>query len=285
VSLSPDPTTITRNISDSILTITLNRPDKLNALNPTMVGELIESFKWADADDDIRAVVVTGAGRGFCAGFELASEGPAFEAGPASADPLTWRDFGGRVALAVHTCRKPVVAAVNGAAAGFGATFTLPMDARLASANARFGFVFTRMGIVPEACSSWFLPRIVGMSQALDWMNSGRLFSSEEALRGGLVRSVHPPEELLPATYAYVKDLIDRTAPVAVAATRRMLWQMSSASGPFEAHLLESRIGARLSRSADAEEGGRAFFEKRAPKFGMKVSAELEGLFEGPPSE
>lgn len=281
MALHEPTTTIARELADAILTVTLNRPDKLNALNAAMVAELIDTFEAADRADEVRAVVVTGAGRAFCAGLELSGGASAFEAGPGDADPATWRDLGGRVALAVHACRKPVVAAVNGAAAGFGATFTLPMDARLASDTARFGFVFTRVGVVPEACSTWFLPRLVGMPRALDWMTSGRLFPAAEALRGGLVRSVHPPEELLPATYAYVHELIDRTAPVAVACSRRMLWQMAAAGDPFEAHLLESWLGARLSRSPDADEGGRAFLEKRPAQFAMKVSTDVEALFAG----
>jgi enoyl-CoA hydratase/carnithine racemase len=280
VALNPEPTTIIRALDGSILTITLNRPEKLNALNATMVDELIESFRWADQADEVRAIVVTGAGRGFCAGLELSSGPAAFEAGPGDADPATWRDLGGRVALEVFNCRKPVVAAVNGAAAGFGATFTLPMDARLASTTARFGFVFTRRGVLPEACSSWFLPRVVGMPQALDWMTSGRLFAADEALAGGLVRSVHPGEELLAAAYSYCHELIDQTAPLAVACTRRLLWRMVAADHPLEAHLLESRLGALMSRSPDAEEGGRSFFEKRPPRFAMKVSEDFPAILD-----
>jgi enoyl-CoA hydratase/carnithine racemase len=271
-------TTIRHELADSILTITLDRPKVLNALNTTMKDELLDSIERADRDDAVRVVVVTGAGRGFCSGLELSSGDSPFGEAVDAVAPEDFRDLGGQIALAIFRCRKPWIAAVNGPAAGFGATVTLPMDFRIASSAARFGFVFTRRGVVLEACSSWFLPRVVGMPQALEWTITGRLFGADEALRGGLVRGVHAPEELLPAAYELAGEIATATSPVAVAVSRRMLWAMEAPADPSAAHVLESRIGAVLSRSADSAEGGRAFMEKRPPRFTMSVNADFDRI-------
>lgn len=279
--------TITTEIKDRILTITLNRPDKLNAFNATMQRELIEAFKAADANDDVRVVIVTGAGRGFCAGADLSSGGDTFDRdarrGPVKrnadgtvdySDPNV-RDGGGQVTLQIFKCVKPVIAAVNGAAVGIGVTMQLPMDIRIASEDARFGFVFSRRGIVPEAASSWFLPRLVGISQALEWTYSGRVFSAQEALAGRLVSKVVPPAELIPTARAIAKDIVDNTAPVSVALIRQMMWRMLGADDPMEAHKIDSRGIYERGRSADVKEGVVSFLEKRPAKFGDKVSADM----------
>ena len=219
-------------VADHVLTITLNRPDRLNAFTPTMGRELIEAFDQADADDDVRAIIVTGEGRGFCAGADLAGGGETFDwRDRQEADEIP-RDGGGRVTLRIYESTKPVIAAINGPAVGVGITMTLPMDIRLAAEGAKIGFVFTRRGIVPEACSSWFLPRIVGISQAMEWVATGRVFSAEEALAGGLVRSVHPEGELLGAAQALAREIADNAAPVSVALARRLLWTMLGAEPP-----------------------------------------------------
>src|SRR3954464_12031370 len=211
-------------VADSVLTITLDRPDRLNAFIPTMLGELLDAFDRADAGDDVRAVVVTGEGRAFCAGADLEAGGSTFDYRERGVEDDVPRDGGGRVTLRIFDSTKPVIAAINGAAVGVGITMTLPMDVRLLPAGAKIGFVFTRRGIVPEAASSWFLPRIVGISQAMEWAATGRVFDAEEALPGRLVRSVHPPGELLDAAYALAREIADNTAPVSVALARRMMW-------------------------------------------------------------
>jgi enoyl-CoA hydratase/carnithine racemase len=266
-------------VHDGVLTVTLHRPDRLNAFTETMMRELIEAFDRADADDDVRAVVVTGAGRAFCAGADLGAGGATFDAaerGGASAAE-EHRDGGGRVALRIFESRKPVIAAINGAAVGVGITMTLPMDVRLIAAGAKVGFVFARRGIVPEACSSWFLPRIVGISQAMEWVATGRVFDAEEAHAGRLVRSVHPAEEVLGAARSLAREIADHTAPVSVAMARRLLWDMLGASHPHDAHLADSRAIFERGRSADAHEGVTAFLEKRTAVFPDKVSSSLPG--------
>lgn len=270
---------ISTQVDEGILTITLDRPDKLNAFTGRMMFELLDAFDRADADDDVRVVVVTGAGRGFCAGADLSAGGSTFDVGARGADVGAGadeegvnRDGGGRVSLRIFACTKPVIAAVNGPAVGVGATMTLPMDIRLASASARFGFVFTRRGVVPEACSSWFLPRVVGIAQAQEWVMTGRVFDAEEALRGGLVRSIHPPDELLPAAYAIAREVVENTAPVSVALSRQMLWRMLGADHPMEAHKIDSRGIVSRGASDDAREGVTSFLEKRPAAFPMRVS-------------
>jgi enoyl-CoA hydratase/carnithine racemase len=277
-------TQIAFDLSDHIATITLNRPDKLNAFTGTMMNEMIEAFDETDANDDVRAVIVTGAGRGFCAGADLSSGGETFSRGgggePAGAQQVP-RDGGGLVTLRIFESKKPVIAAINGPAVGVGVTMTLPMDIRLASSAAKIGFVFARRGIVPEACSSWFLPRVVGISQAAEWVFTGRVFGAEEALSGGLVRSVHEPDELLPAARAIAAEIAENTAPVSVALSRLMLWRMLGASHPMDAHMVDSRAIAARGASADAREGVVSFLEKRAAVFPVRVSDGLPDIFPG----
>ena len=266
-------------VADHVLTITLNRPDRLNAFTPTMGRELIEAFDLADADDDVRAIIVTGEGRGFCAGADLAGGGETFDwRDRQEADEIP-RDGGGRVTLRIYESTKPVIAAINGPAVGVGITMTLPMDIRLAAEGAKIGFVFTRRGIVPEACSSWFLPRIVGISQAMEWVATGRVFSAEEAHAGGLVRSVHPEGELLGAAQALAHEIADNTAPVSVALARRMLWTMLGADHPMEAHRADSRAMFARGQSDDAREGVTSFLEKREAQFTDRVSDGLPEIF------
>jgi enoyl-CoA hydratase/carnithine racemase len=271
-----DYTDIRYEVDEGIATVTLNRPGKLNAFTRAMRGELIDAFSRADADDGVRAVIVTGAGRAFCAGADLSAGGSTFDY--AKRDGLTeqtHRDGGGQVTLRIFEMRKPVIAAVNGPAVGIGATMQLPMDVRIASSEARFGFVFTRRGIVPEACSSWFLPRVVGIGQALEWTLTGRVFGADEALAGGLVQRVVAPQDLLPAARSLAREIADHTAPVAVALARQMMWRMLGADHPMEAHKVDSRGVFHLGRSPDVAEGIAAFREKRAPHFGMRVSRDL----------
>lgn len=282
MSPSPDFTQIVYEVSDHVATITLNRPDQLNAFTGVMMREMIAAFDLIDADDEVRVVIVTGAGRGFCAGADLSSGGETFSRGGSDEIPEDVgvpRDGGGLVSLRIFECKKPVIAAINGPAVGVGVTMTLPMDIRLASENARFGFVFARRGIVPEACSSWFLPRLVGISQATEWCYTGRVFPAAEALAGGLVRSVHAPEDLLPAARAIAAEIAENTAPVSVALTRQMLWRMLGASHPMEAHRADSRGILERGRSADAKEGVVSFLEKRPPAFPVKVSDGLPDIF------
>jgi enoyl-CoA hydratase/carnithine racemase len=266
-------------VEDHVLTITLNRPERLNAFTPTMGRELIEAFDAADADDDVRAIVVTGAGRGFCAGADLERGGSTFDWSERhAAGEEVPRDGGGRISLRIFDCLKPVIAAINGPAVGVGITMTLPMDVRLAAAGAKIGFVFARRGIVPEACSSWFLPRIAGISQAMEWVATGRVFSAEEALAGGLVRSVHAPEDVLGAARDLAREIAGNSAPVSVALARRMMWTMLGASHPMEAHRADSRAMFARGRSADAIEGVTSFLEKRDPNFTDRVSDGLPDI-------
>jgi enoyl-CoA hydratase/carnithine racemase len=275
-----DYTDIRYEVADRIATITLHRPDKLNAFTRLMRDELIAAFDRADADDGVRAVIVTGAGRAFCAGADLSSGKTTFNyAKRDDATPEDHRDGGGRVSLRIYESKKPVIAAVNGAAVGVGVTMTLPMDIRIASSTAKFGFVFARRGIVPEACSSWFLPKVVGMSRALEWVLSGRVFGAEEALAGGLVSRVVPPEELLPAAQAIAREIADHTSAVSVALARQMLWRMAGADHPMEAHKVDSRGIFAMGASPDVEEGIAAFKEKRAPRFGMKASTDMPAFY------
>jgi enoyl-CoA hydratase/carnithine racemase len=266
-------------LADHVLTVTLNRPDRLNAFTPRMGRELIEAFDHADADDGVRAVIVTGEGRGFCAGADLGGGGDTFDWRDRQAADEIPRDGGGQVALRIFDLRKPVIAAINGPAVGVGITMTLPMDIRLAVEGAKIGFVFTRRGIVPEASSSWFLPRIVGISQAMEWVASGRVFSAEEALAGGLVRSVHPPGELMEAARALAGEISEHAAPASVAISRRLLWRMLGADHPMAAHRADSRAMFARGQSDDAREGVTAFLEKRAPEFTDRVSDGLPELF------
>jgi enoyl-CoA hydratase/carnithine racemase len=263
---------ITTELSDNVLTITLNRPERLNAFTATMGDELRTAFDAADADDEVRAVIVTGAGRGFCAGADLERGSDTFMRSEHE-DPVSIpRDGGGRLTLRIFECTKPVIAAINGPAVGIGATMTLPMDIRLASETARIGFVFSRRGIVPEACSSWFLPRVVGISRAMEWVATGRVFDAQEALAGGLVRSVHPAGELLDAAGALAREIADNAAPVSVALARMMMWRMLGAEHPMVAHRADSRGMYYRGRSADAAEGITSFLEKRPAQFPDRVS-------------
>jgi enoyl-CoA hydratase/carnithine racemase len=274
-------TQITYEVADRIATITLNRPEQLNAFTNTMMREVIDAFDRVDADDEVRVVIVTGAGRGFCAGADLSGGGETFSGGGSDVqtDAGVPRDGGGLVTLRIFECTKPVIAAINGPAVGVGVTMTLPMDIRLASDGAKFGFVFARRGIVPEACSSWFLPRLVGISQAAEWCYTGRVFPAGEALAGGLVRSVHAPDELLPAARAIAAEIAENTSPVSVALTRQMLWRMLGAAHPMEAHRVDSRGIKERGRSADSREGVLSFLEKRPPNFPVKVSDGLPDIF------
>jgi len=281
-----DYTQIIYEVSDHIATVKLNRPDQLNAFTNTMMREVLDAFDRVDADDDVRVVIVTGAGRGFCAGADLSGGGETFSRGGSDeipADVGIPRDGGGLVSLRIFDCKKPVIGAINGAAVGVGVTMTLPMDIRLASEHAKFGFVFARRGIVPEACSSWFLPRLVGISQAAEWCYSGRVFPASEALAGRLVRSVHPADELLPAARAIATEIAENTSAVSVALTRQMLWRMLGADHPMEAHKVDSRGILARGSAADAREGVVSFLEKRAPQFPNTVSADLPDIF--PPHE
>ncbi len=268
-------------VADQVLTITLNRPDRLNAFTATMGRELIEAFDQADAEDDVRAVIVTGEGRGFCAGADLGSGGDTFDWRSLQEGDDVPRDTGGQVSLRIFASTKPVIAAINGPAVGVGITMTLPMDVRLAADDARMGFVFTRRGIVPEACSSWFLPRVVGISRAMEWSATGRVFPAQEALEAGLVRSLHPAGELLEAANALAREIADNTAPVSVAVARRLMWTMLGADHPMAAHRADSRGMFARGQSADAREGIASFLEKRAACFPDRVSEGLPDVFAG----
>lgn len=284
--------TLDYRINDRILTITLNRPDKLNAFTVTMANELIDAFNRASADDDVGAIIVTGAGRAFCAGMDLSVGGNVFgldESMSPDLDELEQRfedpdmisgvrDTGGRVSLAIYQCNKPVIGAINGVAVGVGATMTLAMDVRLMADNARMGFVFGKIGIVPEACSTWFLPRLVGISQALDWVYTGELINSESALQAGLVKSVVPAAELLAAAETLARSYITNRSPVGVALARQMMLQNSALPHPVEAHKVES-LAVFYTSQKDGKEGIRAFLEKRDPQFSAKVSSDMPDVF------
>ncbi|MBL8340747.1 MAG: crotonase/enoyl-CoA hydratase family protein [Rubrivivax sp.] len=295
--MASDPAyqTLRVELAEHVLTVTLDRPEQLNTFNLAMMNDLIAVFDRADADDEVRAVVVTGAGRAFCAGADLSQGGKTFDyearadrpgvAAVVGADGrVDWaseavRDGGGRVTLRIFDCLKPVIAAVNGPAVGIGATLLLPMDMLLASEQARFGFVFTRRGIVPEACSSWFLPRRVGIGRALEWTMTGRVFPASEALEAGLVRQVVPAEALLPAAQALAREIAAHTAPVSVALTRQMMWRMLGAEHPMHAHRVDSRAIFARGRSADVREGVASFLEKRPAHFTDRVTSAMPVWF------
>jgi enoyl-CoA hydratase/carnithine racemase len=277
---------------DGIATLTLNRPDALNAFNVTMARELEQVFLNDALDDSVRAVVVTGAGRAFCAGMDLSADGNVFGLDESLRPTLSElrehltdqayhdgvRDTGGRVTLAIHALPKPVLAAINGPAIGIGATMTLAMDLRLAATSARIGFVFGRLGIVPEACSSWFLPRIVGVQQALEWVYSAEILTAEAAFQGRLVRSVHPPEELLPAVYELARSFVVNRSPVALGLAKQLIYRNSAAENPLAAHLADS-LAMFYTSIGDGKEGVAAFLEKRPPSFSGRASA-LPRIFE-----
>ena len=277
----PEYTQIRYEVSDSIATVTLARPEKMNAFTGVMMSELLDVFDVIDADDAVRAVIVTGDGKAFCAGADLSSGAKTFDDGDwsSTSDDSVRRDGGGQVTLRIFACKKPVIAAINGAAVGIGATMTLPMDVRLASSAARIGFVFTRRGIVPEACSSWFLPRVVGISRAAEWVYTGRILSADEAASGGLVRTVYAPDELLPAARMLAREIADNTSGVSVALSRQMLWRMLGADHPMQAHRVDSRAIQLRGRSADAHEGVTSFLEKRPANFSDSVAASLPDVF------
>lgn len=273
--------TIKVSVDDGILLLTLHRPDRMNAFTVEMMREMREVFNWADENDDIGAIIVTGHGeRAYCAGADLSAGGATFDGdrNPNRRAGLQ-RDGGGILTLRIFECNKPVIGAINGAAVGVGVTMILPMDIRLASTTARFGFVFARRGIIPEAASSWFLPRIVGINKALEWVYSGRVFDAKEALAGGLVSSLHSPDELLPAATSIAREIIDNNAPVSIALTRQMMWRMLGADHPMEAHRLDSRGMFYRGRSKDASEGISSFLEKRPAKFTDKVSTDMPEFF------
>lgn len=279
--------TLLTDLDNGVFTVTLNRPEKLNAFTGQMMVDLINVFDEADANDDIRVVIMTGADRAFCAGADLSAGAETFDydnradlsgrIGKTETAPA--RDGGGRVTLRIFDCKKPVIAAVNGAAVGVGVTMQLPMDIRIASDKARFGFVFSRRGICPEACSSWFLPRLVGIQQALEWTYSGRVFSADEALAGGLVKEVVPHDQLLTRANEIAREIADNTSALSVALTRQMMWRMLGAAHPMDAHIADSRGVYEMGRSADAKEGVMSFLEKRQPTFPGKVTKDLPNLF------
>ena len=279
--------TIKYEVKDNILTITLNRPDRLNAFTGQMMNDLISAFDSASHDDKVRVVIVTGEGRGFCAGADLGAGEATFnrDENPRTKktddeENLEWlRDGGGRTTLAIYDCSKPIIAAINGPAVGVGVTMTLPMDIRLASDEAKFGFVFARRGLVPEAASSWFLPRIVGISKSLEWTFSGKVFNAEEALDGGLIRSIHSKDSLMDEAKKIANEIIENTSPVSVSMTRQMLWKMLGADHPMEAHKVDSRAIYELGKGEDTKEGVNSFLEKRPPKFPSKVSKDMPDFY------
>ena len=276
---APQFSTISLDIDDGIATLWLDRPEKMNAFTPQMKDELIAAFDHTDANDDVRAVIVTGRGRAFCAGADLSSGGDTFDYDKRAGEDHR-RDGGGQTTLRIFRSLKPVIGAINGAAVGIGATMQLPMDIRIASETAKFGFVFSRRGITPEAASSWFLTRTVGLSTALEWCYSGRVFPASEARERGLVRSLHAPDDLYPAAVALAHELTDESAPVSVAMTRQMLWRMHAAGHPMDAHRIDSQAIISRGKSADAHEGVSSFLEKRAADFPNKVSTDMPDFFD-----
>ena len=285
--------TILYTIESRVLTITLNRPERLNAFTNQMRDELLEALDCAEADDEVRAIVFTGAGRGYCAGADLGAGGKTFSHDrDRSEDQFPDRDGGGTLTLRLFNCTKPLIAAINGPAVGIGITMTLPMDIRLLSASAKVGFVFTRRAIAPEAASSWFLPRLVGPGQALEWILSGRVFGADEALAGGLVRSIHEPEALLPEAYRLASEIADNTAPVSVALSRQMVWKMMTESHPMAAHRVDTAAIRACGALPDAKEGVESFLEKRPPVFSGSPHRDMPEFYPwwdepefGPPRE
>jgi enoyl-CoA hydratase/carnithine racemase len=282
----PVLTTLLYEVKDGIATVTLNRPEKMNAFTTQMRDELIAVFDETDRDDAVRVIIITGAGKAFCAGADLSNGGNTFDYAARKVSAReehkvgeVYRDGGGQTTLRIFKSLKPVIGAINGAAVGIGVTMQLPMDIRMASTQARFGFVFARRGIVPEAASSWFLSRVVGMQTALEWCFTGRVFNAQEALDHGLVRSLHEPDDLMPAARALAREIADNTAPVSVALTRQMLWRMASAEHPMMAHRVDSRAIQARGRSADAKEGVSSFLEKRTPVYPNKVSKDMPEFF------
>ncbi len=275
-----DYKTILYDVEDGVLTLTLNRPDALNAFNRDMLYEMCDAFDRADADDDVRAIIVTGSGRAFCAGADLASGGDTFNAeAREDRESGLQRDGGGILTLRIFECHKPIIAAINGAAVGVGVTMTLPMDIRIAADGAKFGFVFARRGIVPEACSSYFLPRVVGINQALEWCYTGRVFKADEAKEGGLVRSVHSGDELMDVARGIAREIADNTSAISVTMIRHMMWKTLGADHPMEGHKLDSRGIYYLGKSPEAREGVESFLEKRPARFPGKVSKDMPEFF------
>ncbi len=284
--MQPTFSTLLYSVDEGIATVTLNRPEKMNAFTAQMRDDLLAVFDATDANDDVRAVIVTGSGRAFCAGADLSTGGKTFdykaraeEARDKNKVGDVYRDGGGMVTLRMFRSLKPVIGAINGAAVGIGVTMQLPMDIRMASTEARFGFVFARRGITPEAASSWFLARHVGMQTALEWCYTGRIFGAQEALERGLVRSTHAPDELMPAARALAREIADNTAPVSIALTRQLLWRMASAEHPMMAHRVDSRAIQSRGQTADAREGVSSFLEKRSPVYPDKVSTDMPEFF------
>jgi enoyl-CoA hydratase/carnithine racemase len=278
--------TLLYSVEEGVATVTLNRPEKLNAFNTQMMKDMIAAFDATDADDAVRCVIVTGAGRAFCAGADLSAGAQTFDYERRGAEEVAartrdgaQRDGGGLLTLRIFDSLKPVIAAVNGAAVGVGATMQLAMDIRLASTEARYGFVFARRGLNPEAASSWFLPRLVGVQQALEWCYTGRIFPAQEALDGRLVRSLHAPDDLLPAARALAREIADNTAPVSIAITRQLIWRMAGAPHPMDAHRADSRGIQARGRSGDAREGVTSFLEKRPAKYPDRVSTDLPDIW------
>ncbi|MGQ0434910.1 MAG: crotonase/enoyl-CoA hydratase family protein [Microthrixaceae bacterium] len=274
-------------VDDHVATITLDRPDRLNAFTVTMQRELCAAIDAIDADPDVRAVVVTGRGRGFCAGADLGGGDASFDhdsdlaaaAGVVKEADGRHRDEGGLVALRFFACTKPVIGAINGPAVGVGITMTLPFDIRVCSTTAKIGFVFARRGLVPEACSSWFLPRVVGISQAMEWCATGRVFGPDEALAGGLVRSIHEPDDLLPAAYALAQEIVSSTSAVSVSVTRALLWRMLGEPHPMSAHRVDSALIDELGAGGDVREGVLSFLAKRPPQFPNRVPVDLPATY------
>ncbi|MFT4572518.1 MAG: enoyl-CoA hydratase/carnithine racemase [Myxococcota bacterium] len=285
----PQYPTLATDLVANVLTVTLNRPERLNAFNTQMMHDLLALYEAVDQDDRVRAVILTGAGRGFCAGADLAGGGGTFDSGAGEEDPQQAkrapRDGGGRVTLRMYDCKKPIIAAINGAAVGVGLTMTLPMDIRLASTKAKFGFVFARRGLVPEAASSWFLPRIAGIAKAMEWVATGRIFGPDEALAAGLVSEVLEEDALLDRAQEIAREIVENTSPVSIALSRQMLWQMLGARHPMEAHRVDSIAIHQLGSGPDAREGVTSFLEKRPPVFSLKVSEDLPDIFSGREAE
>ena len=272
---------ISLEVSENIATITLNRPEALNAFTTTMQHELIEAFDQCDADDDVRVIIITGAGRGFCAGMDLAAGKGTFDNWNEDGFP---RDGGGTVVLRMFDSKKPIIAAINGPAVGVGITMPLAADIRIASTEAKMGFVFTRRGLVPESCSSWFLPRLVPMQRAMEWVLTGRVFSAQEALENGLVRSLHAPDELLDEARSIAREIADNASPVSAVLARQMLWRMLGADHPMKAHEIETYALRTRGKMADAAEGVTSFLEKRPAKFPNRVSTDLPEIWSTMPT-